>query len=406
MNYPIPKSSSKAWLAHKAASPQNPSLIFDRFVQNWGYTQGKDSEAKKKAWEEIVEVAQKADKNLLQQWNIRWEATVRAAGAETFTMKTGWRFMAGLGSKGSLEVGFAFHRYGFPILPGSSVKGIARAWGLCTVAESLAATSQLEKLDCVLAIDEEEKFNKEFAKVFSQPGDEAAKLAKNFRTIFGTPGCSGRGVFFDAIPQGHPQLELDVMNPHYSEYYQDKLGKNPPANWLSPVPIYFLTVAKDCEFTFAVGWRTLRAGNEVDELHLIAKEWLNAGLKNLGAGAKTSAGYGYFMDPEEAKLNKALPSKDQVISIVSLSACGNPTGVDPDEAAADQIIAEIQHLKTTAVAGSIRNFYQKWQNTNISPAQKRRVAEAIITKVKEAGREKQSLDKDWYKDLRLYLEEN
>ncbi|MDH7578758.1 MAG: type III-B CRISPR module RAMP protein Cmr6 [Bacillota bacterium] len=297
MDYPIPKASVKAWLAHKAKSPQNPGLIFDRFVQNWGYTQDKDREAKKKAWIEIIEATQKADKNLLKQWNIRWEATARAAGAETFTMKTDWRFVAGLGYKGPLEVGFTFHHYGFPILPGSSVKGIARTWGLFVTAENVG-TSQINELDIMLTIDEEEKFKEKFSRLCSRNNEEAIKLASDFRAIFGTFGCSGQAVFFDAIPKEFPQLELDVMNPHYSEYYQDKTGKTPPANWFSPVPVYFLTVAKDSEFAFAVGWRGLLDNSEAHYLHALAREWLIAGLKNLGAGAKTSAGYGYFIASE------------------------------------------------------------------------------------------------------------
>ena len=44
------------------------------------------------------------------------------------SLKTEWRCIAGLGRKGPLEVGFTFNRYGFPILPGSSLKGIARAY--------------------------------------------------------------------------------------------------------------------------------------------------------------------------------------------------------------------------------------------------------------------------------------
>lgn len=296
MNYPLPGSTIKAWVKHKDKLPQNLGLVFDRFVQNWGEIQDRDKEAKWKAWEEIEKAAQKADKNLLKQLNTRWYAGVRSAGAETFTMKTDWRFVAGLGRRGPLEVGFTFHRYGFPILPGSSVKGIARAWGLLVVAENLN-TNKLNELNEILSIDKEEKFNEKFAGLYSQASEEAAKLVKNFRVIFGTLGSTGQAVFFDAIPVELPRLELDVINPHYTEYYQDKEGKTPPANWFSPKPVYFLTVAKDTKFNFAVGWRGLLDGGKTHPLHAFAKEWLIEGLKNLGAGAKTSTGYGYFLNP-------------------------------------------------------------------------------------------------------------
>jgi len=402
MIYPIPKSSKDAWLQHKNKSPQNPGLIFGRFVQDWGSLQGKDKEAKRKAWVEIAEAAQKTDQNLLRQWNLRWQATVGAARAKAFSMKTGWRFIAGLGNKGALEVGFTFHRYGFPLLPGSSVKGIARAWGLNLIAENLAATCRTGKLDEILSEDEEKKFMKKLAEIFPEVSDEAVNLAKNFRAIFGTPGCSGLAIFFDGIPIHLPKLELDVMNPHYSDYYQDQSGKTPPASWLSPVPIYFLTVAKDSEFKFAVGWRT-NVNDAANTLQSVAEEWLKAGLKNFGAGAKTSAGYGYFADLEENGKTLTLPLKDQTLSNTQEKTTRD---VDPDQVKADQIIVEIKNIKTAAVAGCINQFYQRWCDENISPAQKRRIAEVIVAKVKEAGREKQSLGKMWYKEIMSFLTES
>ena len=44
------------------------------------------------------------------------------------------------------------------------------------------------------------------------------------------------------------------MNPHYPKYYLAG-GREYPTNWQSPIPIYFLTVASDAIFRFAIGWR-------------------------------------------------------------------------------------------------------------------------------------------------------
>jgi CRISPR-associated protein Cmr6 len=52
-------------------------------------------------------------------------------------------------------------------------------------------------------------------------------------------------------------------------------------------------VAPGTEFRFAVGWRR-PLDDEARKLRDLAKEWLTEGLMELGAGAKTSAGYGYF----------------------------------------------------------------------------------------------------------------
>ncbi|MGQ9556095.1 MAG: type III-B CRISPR module RAMP protein Cmr6 [Anaerolineae bacterium] len=270
MEYPIPKDSAEAWRKHKGKSPQNPGLIFDRFVQNWGASRD-DKEAKKRAWEEIVATAKKADPQLLKAWNARWEQTVRQAQATPFALRTDWRFVAGMGRKGPLEVGFTFHRYGFPILPGSSVKGIARAWA-----------TLVEKLN--------EKDAPDFVTIFGRAPEkgEDPQVAQ-----------AGQAVFFDAIPATLPTLKLDIMNPHFPDYYQDEKGRTPPTDWQSPVPIYFLTVAPNTEFRFAVGWRgPLDA--ERSRLRGLAERWLWNGLTHLGAGAKTSAGYGFFC-PTEAE---------------------------------------------------------------------------------------------------------
>jgi len=295
MNYPVPQKSAKAWQAHqKTNKPCNPGLIFDRFVPDWGAVQDQDREAKKKAWIEIEGTTSKGDADLLKAFNARWESTVRAAHAEPFSLKTDWRLVAGLGRKGSLEVGFTFNRYGFPVLPGSSVKGIARAYAFISLADALDEQN-LTNLDGCLSESDEEKFSSAAQKKYRQAAADVATRLHEFRQIFGTTGDSGRAVFFDAVPAQLAKLELDIMNPHFPDYYGDKTGKTAPTDWQSPRPVYFLTVAPNTEFRFAVGWRG-HFDSEGRRLRDQAKDWLVKGLTQLGAGAKTSAGYGYFVE--------------------------------------------------------------------------------------------------------------
>lgn len=282
--YPIPASSSKAWLNHKNKSPQNPSLIFDRFAPDWGTNENKD--AKKRAYQEVAQAARKVDFDILTALNKRWAVTVKAAQAEIFNLKTDWRFVSGLGRKGPLEVGFTFHRYGFPILPGSSVKGVARAYGLMKIAYVLDENG-LKGLDNLLDTD------KDLGSAYPEASQDAKILANKFRLIFGTTDRAGYGIFFDAIPQKNPVLELDIMNPHYPKYYNDK---DHPTDSQNPAPIYFLAVAPNTEFRFALGWRG-PLDYSSRQLKDLAKGWLIDGLRDLGAGAKTSSGYGYFVMP-------------------------------------------------------------------------------------------------------------
>ncbi|MFQ5677215.1 MAG: type III-B CRISPR module RAMP protein Cmr6, partial [bacterium] len=79
-------------------------------------------------------------------------------------------------------------------------------------------------------------------------------------------------------------LDLDVMTPHYGKYYSD--GET-PGDWMEPNPITFLTVAPGKTLMFSLASRDVRLLNQ-------AATWLKEGMRQVGAGGKTSAGYGYF----------------------------------------------------------------------------------------------------------------
>jgi len=287
-NYPIPvpKDAMEA-LQRLDKQPANPGLLFDRFTPD--LSQASDKEKSKWKNEALNAVRNhSANKEALDHYKARWKKMIAQAHAASFNMKTDWRFIAGLGRKGALEVGFTFHRYGFPILPGSSVKGIARASAFYQIAETLSLEGKmLSVLDDALSEGDEKKYIEKMGKI--PQADKAKELIESFRTVFGTTDQAGGAVFFDAIPQKPPTLELDIMNPHYPDYY--KAGsKDYPTNWQSPIPVFFLAVAANQEFCFAVGWRE----HENNSLRIEAEKWLKDGLTDLGAGAKTSAGYGYF----------------------------------------------------------------------------------------------------------------
>ncbi|MCS7011112.1 MAG: type III-B CRISPR module RAMP protein Cmr6 [Anaerolineales bacterium] len=296
-------------MAHKDKLPQNPGLLFERFAPDISIS----ADVKKEALMQITKAAQRADQKLLEALNQRWEEVAKAIHAQPFSLKTEWRLISGLGRKGPLEVGFTFNRYGFPVLPGSSLKGIARAWSFYQLAKALNA-SDLGKLDDLLSIDEDGKFLKEFQQSFSSCGQELLNQATQFRTVFGTTAKAGGAVFLDAFPTRLPQLDVDIMNPHYTDYYQ---GKDFPTNWQSPVPVYFLTVAANTEFRFAVGWR----GEQNESLRLLGESWLIQGLTELGAGSKTSAGYGYFIH-QISPPSTQTASSSKVESVSSQAADG------------------------------------------------------------------------------------
>jgi CRISPR-associated protein Cmr6 len=108
---------------------------------------------------------------------------------------------------------------------------------------------------------------------------------------------TGNIIFHDAWPETWPQLIVDIVNNHHSQYYQADPNDNahPPGDWEDPVPVYFLAVKPGVTFTFPLAKRRADVPEELLEL---ARQWLLGALCHLGAGAKTNTGYGAFKSAE------------------------------------------------------------------------------------------------------------
>lgn len=181
--------------------------------------------------------------------------------------------------------------------------------------------------------------------------------------MFGDTDSAGHVAFFDAMPlPNRSRLLSDVITVHHEEYYQK--GSAPPADWDSPNPIPFLS-ANGKYLIALVGPR---------EWVTAAFDILVCSLSIAGVGAKTSSGYG------------RLSLEKQLL-------------VSPKEQEVDSLIREVEALSQSEVAGSIHAFYERWQKLEVDPQQKRCIAEAIVEKVREAGRENKTKDKAWYKEL-------
>lgn len=152
--------------------------------------------------------------------------------------------LVGLGIPHPSENGYYFRQpYGYPTIPASSIKGIARHFAV----KYLSITD--EKLD----------------------------------SIFGSQKKIGEVIFFDAIPE-QIFLKTEILNPHYQDYYSTK-GKIPPADYLSPVPITFLAVDEGSKFFFSIATQNNDLLEETTKILIYA-------LKIHGIGAKTNTGYG------------------------------------------------------------------------------------------------------------------
>ncbi len=117
--------------------------------------------------------------------------------------------------------------------------------------------------------------------------------------VFGTQKQRGTVQFFDAYPVDHVKFDIDVMNSHYPDYYDESKHASPHDSQ-NPNPIPFLTVA-DTTFTFYVGYnppdKSQLSNIENRNLCLDAvTSWLKNALQDQGIGAKSAVGYGYFQD--------------------------------------------------------------------------------------------------------------
>ncbi|NOX36049.1 MAG: type III-B CRISPR module RAMP protein Cmr6 [Calditrichaeota bacterium] len=245
----VPKNTFKAHEGklNRAGYYENFSLLFRQYVP-WRKPNYKFDEQKWQYFEQFH-----FDENLINQLQKRGSGVIKTfkkLGLPTyqFSMHTTWRLITGIGASSSLEVGMILHHvYGIPYIPASSIKGLLRYY--------------LTKIEP----------DPELVALLGKGGDEE--------------GEKGKIVFLDAFPQPEFDISVDIMNNHYQDYYMDD---KPPADWMDPNPIKFLTV-KNATFVFRLFSNSREVG--VEKLEDVARQ-LSQALINLGIGAKTAVGYG------------------------------------------------------------------------------------------------------------------
>ncbi len=238
-----------------------------------------------------------------------------------------WRLVLGIGGESVYETSITLHHiYGIPYIPASGIKGILRSWIINEVWGSEEKVPDTEK-DFPLTNAEFRALteDKEFCKIFGCLSEVKAVEFKDRKPVFKIDkngketkeykmkdavsvtlkdkdgnGQENQGeiIFFDAFPTSAPKIEVDIMNPHYPDYYKDADNKKSiaPTDYQSPNPIPFLTVT-GTPFQFLIGSRdedllNTKFGKNGEEKTIL--EWLTDALTNHGIGAKTAVGYGYM----------------------------------------------------------------------------------------------------------------
>jgi len=291
MTYPLYRdstASAQSLLSNNIKLDQpNVGLWFTRFYE--GFTPGWEVEksSKKDFIERTAKLAGQEDhKAPAQALAVRQQRLCESLGGACMTLETTGPFVTGTGISHPVENGLTFHpTLGLPYLPASGVKGLLRAW----VEVWMAHESDAHKQALI-----EDWFG------YSGTGPNA-------------DGCAGGLVFFDALPTGSVSMKCDVMTPHMGGWYEkgDSLSAQnfaqvAPGDWHSPVPVPFLVVCPKVKFQWAVAPRLVGDATVDAERRAAAAQALQAlkeALEWVGAGAKTSVGYGRMVDTkaEEAK---------------------------------------------------------------------------------------------------------
>ncbi len=175
------------------------------------------------------------------------------------------RVLCGMGELTPTENGLTVHQaYGVPVLPGSSLKGITRAWLRDTAPDALWKEG-----------------GESWTAAFGRPPHE------DDRDDIGEAGLVH---FFDAlwIP-GEPNLPAtpwaaEILTPHFGKYYQADSRNGLPDGTQSPIPITFLAAQG--------GFRVVVEGPPglLDQ----ALQHLLDALQHRGVGAKGRSGFGRF----------------------------------------------------------------------------------------------------------------
>ena len=264
----------------------NRGLIFNKFVDRW-HADDKgvfDLHEAKPDWIGCFCGAhvKAGEKTALETQSDRLAATARAslianfgdghpkADEQPIDLIAVGRSATGLGLAHPVENGFLWHHtLGVPYLPGSSVKGMIRAWA------ALWSGMDRESLD----------------RLFGSEGRSAPQL--------------GALIVFDALPTAPVELVTEILTRHDGGWrLKGTKGENgsmlSPGDWHDPLPVPYLAVEEGATFRFAIGaTRIARKSSDSDISDVaLGYQLLTDALDWIGVGAKTAVGLGRFKAPD------------------------------------------------------------------------------------------------------------
>ncbi len=239
----------------------------------------------------------KALKSLLEEKHEAQSTFIKSmekSGALALTMIAELKspLIVGMGLSHPTEIGMVLdHTLGIPYIPASSIKGIVRFAHLLGLLDN--DYSNFVQKDYKGEYIDETIGGTLVPAIF---GGDKKNLDDKIDKL------RGQVIFLDAYPEKVPEMHLDIMNPHYGDYYMDDTGKKPPADYLAPKPIKFLTVKPGTRFIFRA---VIREEKDVQSFKEHVQKAYERALEVEGTGAKTALGYGLFKISETEGVTKS-----------------------------------------------------------------------------------------------------
>lgn len=254
----------------------HPGLLLARGLNQMASGQGNDNGTEKVAL--LERVCNIPVPEVYKHAYARWQAaTADDSRFRHLCACTVNRLFIGLSASTAVETGVCTqHSYGMPMIPGSSVKGCARAW-----AVAIGMTKDYR------------------AVLFGEAEDSTKKCQRS----------SGPGslIWHDAwwIPSGQDKpFVQEVVTVHHKDYYT---GKADATDFESPVPNAQLAVQGSFHFVVEgdPAWADL------------AIKLLQQALEQQGIGAKRAAGYGFMQ--RDGKIEDKLRTAHKTARLAELA---------------------------------------------------------------------------------------
>ncbi|MBI2841705.1 MAG: type III-B CRISPR module RAMP protein Cmr6 [Acidobacteria bacterium] len=259
-------------------------------------------ESRRQSLKDMVEAIQRVGISRYEDWHRNYASALKdLSNMPTVTYTSKWRLIVGWGTNPALETGIALHHLlGFPLIPGSSVKGllhhvaemelmeesdavpeapndpndlaesppanllasIARARLVRAIFGSLFIERHKDKKNVEhgpkTPLNELRKWKKLIKDTGGdQEGSPWREVFADLSALTGTTATGGMLTCFDAVPsvsamQNAKQcvVQPDILNPHYPNYY-DHPENEAPTDDQGPRPICFLAVRPETPFEFS-----------------------------------------------------------------------------------------------------------------------------------------------------------